>query len=206
MNCDGIARWYRWLEYFGFGRELERRRFHFLAGLGDAKRVLALGEGDGRFLARLAEQNPGAAIDCVDASARMLALARGRTLGSHVNFQLADIRLMPLPCSEYDLVVTHFLLDCFEEADLRAVAARVAAAAQPGARWVVSEFRQPANGWRAAWARSWLVLLYWFFRATTGLTTRALVDHHPILESFGFRLERQRTSRFGLLTSELWQR
>jgi ubiquinone/menaquinone biosynthesis C-methylase UbiE len=206
VNCDRIARWYRWLEYFGFGRELERRRFQFLADLGDARRVLVLGEGDGRFLAQLAAQNPDAVIDCVDVSARMLASARRRVGSSRVNFRLADVRLTPLARSEYDLIVTHFLLDCFEESDLRAVAERVAEAAQPDARWVISEFRQPAHGWRAAWARLWLGLLYWFFRVTTGLETRRLADYHPILEGLGFRLERERISRFGLLTSELWQR
>ncbi len=206
MNCDGIARWYRWLEYAGFGGELERRRFQFLPDLYDARRALALGEGDGRFLARLAAQNPDAAIDYVDASARMLELARGRVGANRVNFHQADVRLGALPGSAYDLIVTHFLLDCFEESDVRAVAARIADAARPGARWVVSEFRQPARGWRALWARLWLGLLYWFFRVTTGLETRRLVDYHPILERHGFRLERQKISRFGLLTSELWQR
>lgn len=206
MNCDGIARWYRWLEYAGFGGELERRRFQFLGNVCDARRALALGEGDGRFLAKLAAQNPESAIDYVDASLKMLELARARVGASRVNFRQADVRLAALPRSEYDLIVTHFLLDCFEESDVRAVAARVAEAAQPRARWVVSEFRQPARGWRAAWARSWLGLLYWFFRLTTGLETRRLVDYHPILKGHGFRLERQITSRFGLLTSELWQR
>jgi ubiquinone/menaquinone biosynthesis C-methylase UbiE len=206
VNCDRIAWWYRWLEYLGFGRELERRRFQFLGEIGDARHVLALGEGDGRFLARLTAQNPNAAIDCVDVSARMLALARGRVPGDRVSFRLADVRLTPLPCAEYDVVVTHFLLDCFEEPDLRAVAGRVAKAMRPKARWVVSEFRQPSQGWRATWARLWLGLLYWFFRVTTRLETRRLVDYHPILEGLGFRLEQQKTSRFGLLTSELWQR
>jgi ubiquinone/menaquinone biosynthesis C-methylase UbiE len=133
-----------------------------------------------------------------------LALARVRA--SRVNYRHADVRSAPLPCTEYDLVVTHFLLDCFEEPDVRTIAARIAQAARPDARWVVSEFRQPASGWRSMWASLWLRLLYWFFRVTTGLETRRLVDYHPILQSHGFRLERQCTTRFGLLTSELWQR
>ena len=43
MNCDRIARWYRWFEYAGFGRGLERRRQAFLNDIADARRVLALG-------------------------------------------------------------------------------------------------------------------------------------------------------------------
>ncbi len=51
VNCDRIARWYRWIEYAGFGRALERRREAFLDDVSDARRVLALGDGDGRALA-----------------------------------------------------------------------------------------------------------------------------------------------------------
>jgi len=43
MNWDSIARWYRWLEYLGFGRALEDRREAFLSDVADARRVLALG-------------------------------------------------------------------------------------------------------------------------------------------------------------------
>jgi Trans-aconitate methyltransferase len=79
MNCDRLARWYRWAEYGAFGRALEKRRFYFLDTLSAPRRVLMLGEGDGRFLQALARRHPGAVIDYVDSSARMLALAQGRT-------------------------------------------------------------------------------------------------------------------------------
>ena len=76
MNCDRIARWYRWIEYAGFGRTLERRRQAFLSDLADARRVLALGDGDGRALAPLLAAAPYARVDYIDVSARMLELAR----------------------------------------------------------------------------------------------------------------------------------
>ena len=102
MNCDQLARWYRWLEYLGMGRALERRRFQFLPelagecrsdeiggslpfdkdarspGAGDEYRVLLLGDGDGRFLSRLVEVRSFAQVDYVDSSREMLALARQR--------------------------------------------------------------------------------------------------------------------------------
>ena len=49
MNCDPIARWYRWLEYGAFGLELEKCRNRFLDALDMPRRVLMAGEGDGRF-------------------------------------------------------------------------------------------------------------------------------------------------------------
>jgi ubiquinone/menaquinone biosynthesis C-methylase UbiE len=203
VNCDPIARWYRWLELIGFGRALERRRTAFLSGVADARRVLLLGDGDGRFLERLAPaifSHPGASIDYVDISARMLELARKRG-GDGVNYILGNALSIALPEAEYDLVVTHFFLDCFDERDAEALVARVAASTKPRARWLISEFRDA--GW---WSRRMIAILYLFFRMTTGLKTRRLIDHHPLLERAGFRLEKTESERAGMLVSELWRR
>ena len=206
MNCDPIARWYRWLEYIGFGGELERRRLALLPEVRTARRVLVLGEGDGRFLVHLVEQNPAASIDYVDLSARMLDLARKRAGTAQITYHLGDALTFPLPANEYDLVVTNFFLDCFEEGDANRVVERISTTARSRARWLIAEFRQPDRGWQAVWARTWLWALYLFFRLTTGLKTRQLADHHPLLKKQRFRIERAEPSLFGLLASELWTR
>ena len=195
MNCDRIARWYRWIEYAGFGRALERRREAFLSDVADARRVLALGDGDGRALAALLAAAPHACVDYIDVSARMLDLARARAGAKRVHYRCEDARTAPLPATEYDLIVTHFFLDCFDETDLEPLIARLADAATPQARWLISEFR--GNGWLVR-------ALYFFFRLTTGLRTRRLVDHHPLLKRRGFRLVRCEDAWRGLLASELW--
>ncbi len=178
---------------------MERRRFRYLPEVKDAHRALVLGDGDGRFLARLVRQGE-AAIDYVDLSARMLALARGRAGNGRVTYHHADARTLALPPGQYDLVVSHFFFDCFEERDARVLIERVTEAARPHAQWLVSEFRQPP------WAGFFLWGLYLFFRVTTGLKTRRLTDHRPLLAEKGFRLAREEESRFGLLASELWVR
>jgi ubiquinone/menaquinone biosynthesis C-methylase UbiE len=199
VNCDRIADIYRGLEYAAFGKALERRRFRFLAQASGARRALILGDGDGRFLARFAAASE-ASTDCVDLSSRMLELARRRAGSSRIRYRRADARALPLEPESYDLIATHFLLDCFDQADLERLIDRVAQAAQPGAMWIVSEFRSPA------WAAPLLSALYFFFRVTTGLTTRRLTDHRPYFIKYGFRLKREETSWFGLLASELWER
>jgi ubiquinone/menaquinone biosynthesis C-methylase UbiE len=206
VNCDPIARWYRWFEYAGFGRGLERRRFAFLPEVAQARRILLLGDGDGRFLARLVAINRDAAIDYVDSSHKMLKLARSRNSCDRVTFHHADALQIELPATTYDLIVAHFFLDCFNRHDAERLIERVAAAACPAARWLVSEFRQAPQGWRALWARLWLRVLYLFFRVATGLRTRQLIDHHPLLERHGFQLAHAESARFGLLVSELWSR
>jgi len=195
VNCDRIARWYCWFEYAGFGRGLQRRREAFLNDVSDARRVLALGDGDGRALAALLATAPNACVESIDVSERMLELARARAGPERVVYRCEDARMAPLPAAEYDLIVTHFFLDCFDETDLEPLIGRLAVAAAPQARWLVSEFC--GNGWLVR-------ALYIFFRVTTGLRTRRLVDHHPLLKRHGFRLVRNERAWRGLLASELW--
>jgi len=195
VNCDRIARWYRWIEYAGFGRALERRREAFLNDVSDVRRGLVLGDGDGRALSALMATAPHACVDYIDISARMLELARERAGTARVAYRCQDARTAPLPAAEYDLIVTHFFLDCFDEAELEPLIARLTDAAAPRSRWVISEFR--GNGWLVR-------VLYFFFRVATGLRTRRLADHHPVLKGYGFNLVRHEEAWRGLLVSELW--
>lgn len=201
MNADPIARCYRWLEYFGFGRALERRRFAFLPLIGQARRILVLGEGDGRFLAQLVLQNPHASIDYVDLSEKMLELARARAGDQCITYTQADALDLNLPDAEFDLIVTHFFLDCLNLEQARTLVAKLTRAAQPNALWLISEFRD-----RSPWARAVVRSLYFFFRITTGLETRALIDYHALLAQNRWRLEHEQTGHAGLLASELWSR
>lgn len=201
MNCDRVARLYRWLEYAVFGRALERTRTALLGELAAARRVLALGDGDGRALAALVAAAPSARVDYVDASAKMLELARARVRDGRVSFRQADAREARFPDSDYDAIVTHFFFDCFDQQELPAVIASAARAAAPRAAWIVSEFRPVTST-----ARLLIAIMYAFFGAATGLKTRRLVDHHPQLQRQGFRLQRAEHSWGGMLASELWVR
>lgn len=206
MNCDRIARWYRTLERLTFGRALERRRVEYLEQMADARRVLILGDGDGWFTAAFLERNRVAEVDSVDLSAGMLDVAARRVgRNERVRFHHADARSFALR-DEYDLLVTHFFLDCLTEAELKALVPRLSEALREGGRWVVSEFHVPAKGPRRWFARVVVRFLYGCFRLTTGLEVRRLPDHAAIFEANGLRRIVSRTAVQALLISELWQR
>jgi ubiquinone/menaquinone biosynthesis C-methylase UbiE len=201
MNCDLIAPHYWWIERLGMGRTLERRRHWFLPELKNLQRALVLGDGDGRFLLNMLRCNEVVRADYVDISRRMLELARSRAGGERVEYTRADALTVEFSRNEYDLIATHFFFDCFSPEELEVLIARVADAAKPSARWLVSEFRTPT-----APARLFVQALYLFFRLTTGLKIRRLADHRPILQSHGFRLINASQSRGALVVSELWER
>jgi len=205
-NFDPLARLYRWMEYLSFGPWLWRCRCAFLPQLTACRRALVLGDGDGRFTARLLRANPAIEIDAIDASPAMLH-ALQRRAGPHVDrvrTHRADARLWTPPTPPCDLIVTHFFLDCLGSDEIAALAATLHLAAAPGAMWVVSEFAVPAGLFGQLVARPVVAGLYWAFGWMTGLAARNLPDHAAALRRAGFALQKQRTWLGGLLVSQLW--
>lgn len=209
-DFDRIARAYRWMEYFTFGPSLSRCRFAFFPGLATARKALILGDGDGRFTARLLQANPTVHVHAVDASPAMLRLLRHRAgpLSSRLSTEVADARFWtPPPSAEpFDLVVTHFFLDCLTTPEIHTLAARILPRLAPGARWIVSEFALPSGPIARAFARPLIACLYWAFSLLTGLSIRNLPDHPAALSHSGFTRQSRRKFLRGLLVSEIWYR
>jgi hypothetical protein len=205
-NFDRIAKLYRWMELFTFGPYLAQCRAAFLPELGQARRALILGDGDGRFTARLFRTNPYVQIEAVDASSAMLdaLLRRSRRHTSRICACCADARDWQPAKPPYDLVVTHFFLDCLRTEECRELAARLRDEVSPHAVWIVSEFAIPKS-WFGQWvARPLVWLLYWAFGLLTGLQLRSLPDYQAALRAASFTLAERRTWLCGLLTSEMW--
>jgi trans-aconitate methyltransferase len=192
------------MEYLSFGPLLERCRETYLARLTTARRALVLGDGDGRFLARLMAVNPGLIVDVVDSSRSMLCILESR-IGSHPRLHLhhADA-LAWQPAGNYDLIVTHFFLDCFFREQLDQLFDRVVPHLAPGANWVISEFAVPANPWLAPVAAALIALLYRTFSMLTALPVRHLPDYSTALKGRGLLLHNQQTYLAGLLCAQLW--
>jgi ubiquinone/menaquinone biosynthesis C-methylase UbiE len=207
MQIDRFAPWYRWVEYAAFGRALERRRFAFLHRLAGARQILILGEGDGRMLQRLLRVAPQAQIDVIETSAAMIDLARRRAVDSpRVSFRLGDARRVPFPDSPYDAVVTMFFLDCFDEAELRALIPKIERAMAPRAMWIVSEFAIPAHGWRRLHAMVWIWIMYRFFGAVSGLRVRALPPIERLLAEANLLSSEREEERWGSIRSQIFRK
>ncbi|HEX3663337.1 MAG TPA: class I SAM-dependent methyltransferase [Acidobacteriaceae bacterium] len=209
---DRVARPYRVMEYLSFGPALERCRFHHLKTLAAANctRALVLGDGDGRFLARLLTACPELSAEAIDASPAMLRLLRARAAHRGAKHRLtthcADVRSFTPSARGYDLVATHFFLDCLTDAEAETVIRQVTPNLAPGARWVVSEFEVPAGSpTRAAFARTLIAGLYAAFRVLTGLRTRRIPAWRGLLAASGFTCEASQSFLGGILVTEIWR-
>jgi len=206
-NFDGLARLYRWMEFFTFGPWLERCRFAFLDDLAGCRRGVVLGDGDGRFAARLLGTNAKIEIDAIDVSREMLRalVKRAGPDAARVRGFCADARERPPTQAPYDLVATHFFLDCLTDGEVRALAERMRGAVSADGVWVVSEFAIPEGAFGRWMARPLVRLLYRAFGLLTGLAIRELPNHGAALRGAGFTLRRRRAFLRGLLVAELWR-
>jgi SAM-dependent methyltransferase len=207
VNFDRIARAYRWMEYLSFGPILERCRCFRLGDVAGFRRALVLGDGDGRFLAQLIRENPSIEAEVVDSSTEMLRLLMQRVAeagaGEQLSVRCGDARGFR-PSGKYDLVVTHFFLDCLTTEEIAEMAAQIRPHLLPGAEWIVSDFSIP-RGCAALPARLIVGFLYAAFGLLTGLAVRRLPRHGEALEAAGFSLSDRKTWLCGLLYSEQWR-
>jgi len=209
-NFDRVARIYRWAEYASLGPLLQRARTYFLPELRECGRAMVLGDGDGRFLAKLMAQNPAMQAVAVDTSAAMLERLRRNCVRTTANAEerltlVQASALETMPAAETDLVVSHFFLDCLTQADVDALTKSYAARLGPGTLWVVSDFALPRAAWLRPLAAVYIRALYFAFRVLTGLRVTQLPDAQAALMQAGFARVERKEFIGGLIYTEIWR-
>jgi len=204
-NFDRVARVYRWAEYASLGPLLQRTRTHFLSQLADRRNALVLGDGDGRFLARLMRVNPELCATAVDTSAEMLRRLR-RRCGDKTRLRTLQASALEVEVPRgVDLVVTHFFLDCLPQVDVEALVQRIAAKTEPGTLWLLSDFAVPERAVVGWLSRLYIRALYLAFGVLTGLRVRSLPDPQSALRRAEFTCIARHEKLRGLLYTEIWQ-
>jgi hypothetical protein len=210
-NFDRVARMYRWAEYISLGPLLQRARTYFLPQLNQARCALVLGDGDGRFLEQMLLRNPSCEALAIDTSASMLEHLCRRCERSVPN---AAVRVRAVQQSALtvesppgtDLVVTHFILDCFSQSEVDGLAARIAGRLAPGTLWVVSDFALPRNRMLRPFGAVYIQALYVAFRLLTGLKVSRLPDTEAAMFRAGMTRIARHSFLGGLIYTELWRR
>jgi len=210
-NFDRVARIYRWSEYLALGTLLEHTREYFLPQLLDRRKALVLGDGDGRFLAKLLQQDANLQAVAMDTSAAMLKLLAKRCNVATSN-DMTRLRinnssaLTVIPDKDTDLIVTHFFLDCLTQTELDGLTHQIASRVSHGTIWLVSDFALPHNPALKPVAALYIRALYLAFRILTGLRVTHLPDANSALQRAGFKRTARHERLFGFIYTEIWRR
>ena len=214
MSYERLARFYKLIESITIGPPLLNARLAHLDLLAEGptpKHALLIGEGNGSFLLPFAQRFQDTQITVIDQSAAMLEIAQSRALEAGIDmtrifFRQADMRSVTLPANYYDLIVTLFFFDNFDESTVCKMITALEGAATVPAQWLLADFQIPEHGWRRLRARFWLAILYGFFRVFAAIPARHLPPIEAILNSSNFKQTARKTYCGQMLYSTLYQR
>ena len=211
MSFDLLAPAYLTLEQVVAGPLLQKARLAHLPNLRQPHRALLLGEGPGRFLVELLKRHPEVDCTCVEKSRRMVTEARNAL--TRYGFSADRVRFLEIDASHhhclgepFDLIATHFFLDCFTPPELELLVKSIATSAGPNAVWLISDFRIPDAGWRRFRARLIHRIMYMVFRQITGISASHVCPPDSFLSRAGFQLQKRLEFNHGLIHSDVWCR
>ena len=202
MSYDRFAPFYKLVETMVFGRALQEAR---CAGLGGEapKSVLIIGDGNGRYLEQAIRAWPEARFVSIDASEGMLKEARKRVGKADVRFIHAEVfaGLEEVRDETFELIATHFFLDCFREETLEKLIPMMANKLADAGRWDISDFTD-----RRLYHRAMLWLMYRFFHNFTETPAKRLPDYGRILRDQGLVSSTLGSWRAGFVIAQRWRR
>ncbi|MFN5289983.1 MAG: class I SAM-dependent methyltransferase [Planctomycetia bacterium] len=210
-NFDGVASSYLFLETITFGNQLQKCRTSMISHLTNSKRVLVLGEGNGRFLEAFCKVNPLAEILVIDESPRMLDLAKRRIANANppiyhrIEFRCANVfEILPLS-GTFDLIVCNFFLDCFTSSEIGHLLGLFRQMILESGLLVVGDFRKPDSIFGKFIGEFILKIMHVFFEKTAGISATELTDLHAMLLERSFQKAVEKKLFFGFLNSSIWK-
>lgn len=212
MSFNRVAPYFERLEKIVFNKKMQRCRTAHIAELPPVKKIALVGEGNGQFLLELIKLCDCEQIHCIDASQAMLDLAQKRLqkfspdTSDRVKFYLRDLTVEAMPDQNYDLIVTNFFLDVFNEQSLIESIRKIAASCEKNAVWLYADFQISGGMFQRMRANVLIKIMYVFFRLVAQIQTQRLIDPSEILEKQGFKLKSQVEFDHGLMRAELRQR
>lgn len=181
---DRIAGFYDFMARTVYGNSLRKAQSCFLPDLPDSAKVLVLGGGSGWFLEALMRQANPSKVVYVELSSEMLKRSEKRirqnlpqALPSVTFLQTrAEDALAQFPDEKFDVIVTHCLLDMYDDPTLQALVGHLCTGLQPAGIWYFSDFCKVDAGPMKHLSKVLLWTMYRFFRVTCGIQAHELPD------------------------------
>ncbi|NQY68121.1 MAG: class I SAM-dependent methyltransferase [Flavobacteriales bacterium] len=206
---DYLAKNYNFFLKFTIGKAIHRSQTCFFKHIKNCQIILIVGGGTGKLLVEVLKNYPDVHVDYVDVSSRMIEQSRLRitkeTPGriDKVNFINTDILNHNGPNS-YDVILTPFILDCFNERDLALNIKHLWGSLKSNGIWLHSDFNpHPKNIYSKIFSRIMISSLYLFFNTLCKLDVSLLPDFKKIYLNLNFKIDEEQLFLGGLISSLL---
>lgn len=199
-NFDFVAPIYDRLARIVFGNQLRDIQTRWLDLIPNDANVLIMGGGTGWILDEVVKRKPQARIDYIEASAKMIELSAKRPIDmSCVNLIHGNESHIP-DNQSYDVIITNFFLDVFEEARLNSILKKLNSTLSPNGILICSDFRNT----KKIQHRLLLWSMHRFFNLASRMESKSLNDIPKHMLQSGFKQKEQATSYNGLLFSSVY--
>jgi len=175
---DKIASMYDGLARLVFGESIRQAQTCFLNDIPPQSKVLILGGGSGWLLTQLLRLKPECEIWYIEASEKMIELAKATVNSNHIHFIYGTEDSIPT-LIQFDVVITAFYLDLFTEKSLGVVVKKIQNKVKPDGIWLVTDF----VGNKKWWQNILLGMMYRFFRVLCGIEAVGLPNWNQSLVS-----------------------
>ncbi len=193
-DFDGIAWCYDKLKSLAFGDQLDRATHHHFAEIDEGSRVLIIGGGTGELLRHLPTNLD---INYIEKSSKMIG--RAKQIRSNVDFICMDFIAFE-SIKQYDFVICPFILDLFENRQLKDFVDKIKAMLKQNGKLLVTDFK--ADNWLHQ-ALIWM--MYQFMKYTAGVQASKLPEIEQILIGADFYLAKGEVFSGGLIFSHVYQ-
>lgn len=179
-NFDRVAPIYDLLAKFVFAKKLENIQRQYLNEIPEGAKILIVGGGTGKLLEWLPAEK-SLTVTYLELSEKMLLKAKRRVLDDiYVTFQQGDVLEVQ---GEYEVVIAHFFLDCFDEKLLIKVLNRLNGILKNDGKLFVADFKLN-DKLKDKWLSK---LMHQFFRLVSNLSSKELKDLHKLTLENGFK-------------------
>ena len=184
-NFDRVAPFYDRLAQWVFGDSIRASQAYFLKEIRQGSKVLILGGGTGNILQDLDQLARKMQVTYLESSGEMLRLSREKLPFKFLSVRFIQGTEKNIPPGEFDVVITAFFLDVFDESKLPEIMETLYDHLANGGIWLQTDFTRT----RVPWQRLLVKGMYLFFRVFTNLPGKKLLDFSSRFSQFNLKMK-----------------
>jgi SAM-dependent methyltransferase len=204
-----MAPFYDRLSTLFFGNQLLYAQSYLFDKLPLAHSILVFGGGTGKLIRQIELLHPAEQICYIDLSDKMIQAASSllsrefpqRT--SAYQFICGSYSDIPKG-AQFDLIITPFVLDCFEEAELLIVMKALKEKMSSRGKWLFTDFHIPGTGAAKLFSQLLIRVLYLFFNLVCALDVKRLPEFGKAFSKLSFQIEAEKQFCGGLFISKIY--
>ncbi len=197
VNFNRIASIYDFLKKLIFKDQLDKAATYFINQIPEEAQILIIGGGSGQLLPYFHSTQR---ITYVEASEKMSLLAKKRAFSAEIEFKTTDI-LNFSPGHRFDVVITPFFLDCFDDQYIARIFSHINHMLKNGGLWLHSDF-YPQNKQQQYLVR----FMYFCFRISTGLKVSKVPNFDKLFSTEKFNQEKKVAFKDSMIHSYIYKK